>query len=109
MIVTRTETLNGRTFIVTTSDSGYMIERDGCKYSEAWDLKGSGRTYTETDERIEEAFLSGTEERQKPLTSSWGEQMTYIEQARKLRPLIEQAAASLDDQTTSEGAALFRA
>lgn len=27
--------------------------------------------------------------------------------ARKLRPIIEQAAASLDDQTASEGAALF--
>lgn len=33
--------------------------------------------------------------------------MTYIEQARKLRPLIEQAAASLPDKDASEGAALF--
>ena len=33
--------------------------------------------------------------------------MTYIEQARKLRPLIEQAAASLPDKEASEGAALF--
>ena len=63
MIVTRIEILNGRTFIVTTSDSGYMIERDGYKYSEAWDLDGSGRTYTETDERIKEASLSETEEK----------------------------------------------
>ena len=45
--------------------------------------------------------------RQKPLTSSWGEQMTHIEQARKLRPLIERAAASLPDKEASEGAALF--
>ena len=29
MIVTRTEVLNGRSFVVTASDSGYMIERDG--------------------------------------------------------------------------------
>ena len=63
MIVTRTEVLNGRTFIVTASDSGYMIERDGAKYFEAWDPGGSGRTYTETDEKIEEAFLSETEEK----------------------------------------------
>ena len=65
MIVTRTEILNGRTFIVTTSDSGYMIERDSHKYSEAWDPDGSGRTYTETDERIEKAPLSETEEKTK--------------------------------------------
>ena len=63
MIVTRTEVLNGRTFIVTASDSGYMIERDGAKYSGAWDPEGSGRTYTETDEKIEESFLSENEEK----------------------------------------------
>ena len=49
MIVTRTENLNGRTFVVSESDSGHMIERDGALYSEAWDLEGSGRTYTETN------------------------------------------------------------
>ena len=63
MIVTRTEVLNGRTFIVTASDSGYMIERDSTKYSESWDPEGSGRTYTETDEKIEESFLSENEEK----------------------------------------------
>ena len=63
MIVTRTEILNDRSFIVTTSDKGLMIERDGCKYSEAWDPEESGRTYTETDEKIEEVSLSETEEK----------------------------------------------
>ena len=64
MIVTKMEVLNGRSFVVTASDSGYMIERDGNKYSEAWDPEGSGRTYTETDEKIEEeSFLSETEEK----------------------------------------------
>lgn len=64
MIVTRTEVLNERSFVVTASDSGYMIERDGYKYAEAWDPEGSGRTYTETDEKIEEkSFLSETEEK----------------------------------------------
>lgn len=33
--------------------------------------------------------------------------MKYIENARKLRPIIEQASASLDDQTASTAAALF--
>ena len=44
MIVTKTVELNGRLFTVSTSDSGYMIERDGELYYEAWDLEGSGRT-----------------------------------------------------------------
>ena len=33
--------------------------------------------------------------------------MTLIEQARKLRPIIEQASASLDDQTASDAVTLF--
>ena len=33
--------------------------------------------------------------------------MNYIETAKKLRPIIEQAAAKLDDKTASEGASLF--
>ena len=63
MVVTKTVELNGRLFTVSTSDSGYMIERDGHKYAEAWDPEGSGRTYTETDEKIEEVLLSETEEK----------------------------------------------
>lgn len=38
----------------TYSDSGYMIERDGARYSEAIDPAEFGRTYTETDEPIPE-------------------------------------------------------
>lgn len=33
--------------------------------------------------------------------------MNYIEQARKLRPIVERAASSLDDQTASAAASLF--
>lgn len=33
--------------------------------------------------------------------------MSYIEDARKLRPIIEQASASLDDKTASESVVLF--
>ena len=52
MIVTRTEVLNGQSFVVNVSDSGYMIERDGELYYEAWDPEGTGRTYTESDTLI---------------------------------------------------------
>ena len=34
--------------------------------------------------------------------------MNYIEQARKLRPIVEQAAISLDDQTASAAPMLFQ-
>ena len=54
MITTRTETLNGRTFIVTASDSGFMISRDGALYSEAWDPEGTDRVYEETNISIKE-------------------------------------------------------
>ena len=55
MIITETVTLNGRNFVHTYSDSGYMIKQDGtgAVYSEAYDPADSGRTYTETDEKIE--------------------------------------------------------
>ena len=62
MIVTRKCAQNGRIFIVTESDSGFMIARDGALYSEAWDLEGSDRSYTETNVRIEETQdISGDE------------------------------------------------
>lgn len=50
MIVTERLIINGRAFIRTYSDSGYMVERDGVMYSDAIDPAEMGRTYTETDE-----------------------------------------------------------
>lgn len=52
MIKTEGLTINGRTFVKTYSDSGYMVEREGIRYSEAIDPAELGRTYTETDEHI---------------------------------------------------------
>lgn len=52
MIVTEKLTINGRSFVKTYSDSGYMVEREGVRYAEAIDPAEFGRTYTETDERI---------------------------------------------------------
>lgn len=37
----------------TFSDAGFMIERDGVRYSEAIDPSELGRIYTETDEPVE--------------------------------------------------------
>lgn len=53
MIVTETLTIDGRQFVKTYSDSGYMVERNGVRYSEAVDPAEFGRVYAETDEPIE--------------------------------------------------------
>ena len=52
MIIQTTKEINGVVYAYTYSDSGYMIERDGVRYSEAVDPLDSGRLYTETDEPI---------------------------------------------------------
>ena len=64
MIVTENLTINGKAFIRTYSDSGYMVERDGVRYGEAIDPAELGRTYTETDEPIE-SDMTETEEKAK--------------------------------------------
>ena len=53
MIKTENLTINGRAFVKTYSDEGFMVERDGVRYSEAIDPAEFGRQYTETDEKIE--------------------------------------------------------
>lgn len=53
MIKTENLTIGGRAFVKTYSDEGFMIERDGVRYSEAIDPAEFGRVYTETDEKIE--------------------------------------------------------
>ena len=54
MIQTENIIINGRQLTRTYSDSGHYIQRDGVRYTEAIDPADSGRTYTETDEPIEE-------------------------------------------------------
>jgi hypothetical protein len=53
MIKTEQLTINGRAFVKTYSDEGYMVEREGVRYSEAVDPAEFDRQYTETDEPIE--------------------------------------------------------
>ena len=53
MIIQTTKEINGVMYAYTYSDSGFMIERDGVRYSEAVDPLDSVRVYTETDEPID--------------------------------------------------------
>ena len=53
MIIQTTKEINGVVYDYAYSDSGYMIERDGVRYSDAVDPINSGRLYTETDEPID--------------------------------------------------------
>ena len=54
MIKTEVVTIRDKQYQRTWSDAGMMIERDGARYSEAVDPLNSGRTYTETDEPLEQ-------------------------------------------------------
>ena len=62
MIVKTTQEINGVVYAYTYSDSGFMIERDGVRYSEAVDPIDSGRVYTETDEPVEIETREATED-----------------------------------------------
>ena len=54
MIVVENVKINGEDFRKTYSDEGFMIEREGVKYSEAIDpIEFSDRVYIETEEKIE--------------------------------------------------------
>ena len=53
MIKTEELTIDGKAFVRTYSDNGFMVERDGVRYAEAYDPAEFERTYTESDERIE--------------------------------------------------------
>ena len=46
--------MNGTQYRKTYSDSGYYIERDGMRFSEAIDVIGADFVYTETDVKIED-------------------------------------------------------
>ena len=62
MIIQTKKEINGVVFAYTYSDSGFMSERDGVRYSEAVDPLDSGRVYTETETPIETPEMT-TEER----------------------------------------------
>ena len=61
LIIQTTQEINGVVYAYTYSDSGFMIERDGVRDSEAVDALDSGRVYTETDEPIETPEMTDEE------------------------------------------------
>ena len=63
MIIQTTKEIDGVMYDYAYSNSGYMIERDGVRYSEAVDPIDSGRVYTESNEFIEAEALSEIEEK----------------------------------------------
>lgn len=63
MIVTEDMTINGKAFVKTYSDAGYMVERDGVRYSEAIDPAEFNLQYTETDELVESDETTETEQK----------------------------------------------
>jgi len=63
MIVKENIEIGGRAFVKTYSDAGFYIERDGVRYSEAIDPADIPRTYTETDEPVEDDKQTETEQK----------------------------------------------
>lgn len=61
MIKTENLTINGKYFVRTYSDNGYMVERDGVRYVEAIDPAEFNRQYTETSELFETDEISDSE------------------------------------------------
>lgn len=54
MIITETVVINNIEYLHTYSSSGFTIERDGAEYGDAIDPIDSNRTYTETQNKIEQ-------------------------------------------------------
>ena len=61
MIKTENLTINGKYFVRTYSDNGYMVERDGVRYVEAIDPVEFNHQYTETSELFETDEISDSE------------------------------------------------
>ena len=72
MIIQTTKEINGILYDYAYSDSGYMIERDGVRYSEAVDPLNSGRLDTETDEPIYVGTSEESVEDYKAALQIWG-------------------------------------
>ena len=75
MIIQTTKEINGVVYDYAYSDSGYMIERDGVRYSEAVDPCDSDRLYTETNEPIDVGIREETVEDYKAVLL--GQQSSY--------------------------------
>lgn len=72
MLIQTTKEINGVMYDYAYSDSGFMIERDGARYSEAIDPFNSGRVYIETDEPIKNEIDNVTVEDYKKALKKFG-------------------------------------
>lgn len=61
MIKTEDMSINGKRFVRTYSNTGFMVEREGVRYAEAIDPAEFNRQYTETEEVI--AGLTDTQQK----------------------------------------------
>ena len=61
MIKTEDMRSNGKRFVRTYSNTGFMVEREGVRYAEAIDPAEFNRQYTETEEMI--AGLTDTQQK----------------------------------------------
>lgn len=61
MLLTEELTVEGRILVRTYSDQNMQIERDGVRYAEAIDPIETGRTYTETEDPIDEGEITDSE------------------------------------------------
>ena len=61
MIITENMTINGKMFVKTYSDNGFMVERDGVSYEVAIDPAEFGRQYIETAKPIDAEEITDAE------------------------------------------------
>ena len=78
MIISETIKLNDTNYTRTYSDAGYYIERNGIRYTEAIDMLGSGKEYTETSTLIETESAT-TEEQLRQVTEKTAKNSADIE------------------------------
>lgn len=94
MIKAENLTVKDKQFVHTYSDIGCMVERDGVRYAEAIDPAEFNRQYTETDELVK--VIDETEEKALAYDILMGGRMSLMDNARKLRLVIEKGMQSID-------------
>ena len=102
MIIQTTKEINGVIYAYAYSDSGFMIERDGVRYSEAIDPIGSNRVYTETDESIETEALSENREKVALVDKLYSGEITIDDVPTEWQEEIQRR---VDERIAAEGAA----
>ena len=98
MIIQTTKEINGVVYDYTYSDSGFMIEWDGARYSEAVDPIDSNRVYTETNEPIERGTDEVTAEDYQEALKEFGVETLSAENAT----LVDDMAQMIEEVYQSD-------